>query len=162
MSSGEERARKYIAKYNPEITRQRLVATREEVFRKYPRGVRRLRMIEDVVAEILNDAGIAGGLRATYHGFARKLQKRLYTHSLVFWDQLTEGCVYDWSTSYGLDKEILETIGKKVNFAMRIILSLEGKVQLSEKELELIKEGGKKIYDMVATRMKEGEEREES
>jgi len=162
MRSGEERARKFIAKYNPEITRQRLLATREEVFRKYPRGVRRVRMIEDVVSEILNDAGIAGGLRTTYHGFARKLQKRLYTHSLVFWDKLTDGCVYDFSTSYGLDKEVLEKIGKQVNFAMRIILSLEGKVQLSKKELQMIKERGKKIYEMVTTRMKEGEEKEES
>lgn len=143
MKSAEERSRKYIAKFNPEITRQRLVATKEETLEKYLKGVNRLCLVQDIVSNILNDRNIGGGVRTTYHAFARKLQKRFYISSLVFWDDLARGCVQDFVISYGLDKETLEKIAFEIQDVIRLFLTIEGKFRPSEKELEMIKEKGK-------------------
>jgi len=147
MRSARDRTRKYLAKYNPEITRQRLHACKEDVKRDYFKAVRRVKMAEDVVSEALDDRAISGGIRTTYHAFARKLQKRLYRTSLIFWEKLTKGCIEDFVISYGLDREILERIAEGVQDVIRLVLTVEGRVRLSEKELELVKERGRRFFE---------------
>jgi hypothetical protein len=158
-TSAEERAEKWGSKYNPEITRQRLRVARHRAKRNFYKGVRRIALIDSVTRDILDDFGIVACTRSNYYGFARKLHKRLYNNSMVFWSDLIEGCIKDFATSYRCEEEILRKISSEVDFATRFILTTEGRFIPTQAEIEVLKERGKKMIEKYPELLKlvEGE-----
>jgi len=152
--TAEERARKFINKFNPEIIRQRFIVAKEDIREKYPRTVSRLQAVESVVAEILDRYGITAGTRATYYSFGRLLQKRLYNTSVNFWEREIEGVKQRFKISYGLDEKILDEIARGTQHVISLILMMEGRVFLSEEELQKIKERGKRYFEELARAMR--------
>jgi hypothetical protein len=111
---GLEMFRKYSAKYNPDVVRQRLLDVRDVALARAQGGLNAVDTIRSMVRDYLDQRGITGGERATYLAFALALWKHVGRQGGAASDKIADGLIQYFSTAYGLDTTLLTDIANAI------------------------------------------------
>jgi hypothetical protein len=111
---GLEMFRKYSAKYNPDVVRQRLIDVRDVALARAQSGLNAVDTIRALVRDYLDQKGITGGLRATYMAFALELWRLTSRQGGAASDKIAEGLIQKYATGFDLNTEILTDIANSI------------------------------------------------
>jgi hypothetical protein len=112
--SGIEMFDKYSKKYNPTVIGTRFADVKDTALARAQAGLNAVATIRDMVRDYLDQAGVTGGVRATYIGFALKLWKHVNRQGGSASDKLAAGLISYFKTAYDLDETILTDIANSI------------------------------------------------
>jgi hypothetical protein len=109
---------KYQKKYNPTVVETRFTDVQDVAFARAQAGLHSVAVIREMIRDVLDTQGVAGGDRATYLAFALKLWKHVSRQGGANKEKIKDGLVAYFKTAYGLDESILSAIGDAIIVAV--------------------------------------------
>lgn len=116
--TGIDMVAKYQAKYNPTVISTRFTDVQNVAFSRAQSGLHAVSVIRGLVLDVLDNAGIAGGARATYLAFALKLWRHVSRQGGANKEKIKNGLVSYFKTAYDLDESLLNAIGDAIIVAV--------------------------------------------
>jgi len=108
--SGLDMWKKYQAKFNPTVISTRFTDVQQIALDRAQEGMNAVATVRDLVRPVLDEYGIAGGMRATYLAFATALYKHVIRQKGDVAKNTSSGLKSYYVTAYGLDPNILDEI----------------------------------------------------
>jgi len=108
--SGLDMWKKYQAKFNPTVVSTRLTDVQQIALDRAQEGMNAVATVRDLVRPVLDEYGIAGGMRATYLAFATALYKHVIRQKGDVAKNTSSGLKSYYVTAYGLDPNILDEL----------------------------------------------------
>ena len=109
---------KYEKKYNPTVIGTRFGDVADVAKARAQAGLHAVATIRGLVSDILDQNGIAGGIRGTYLAFALKLWRHVTRQGGANKVNIKNGLKAYFKTAYGLSEDILEAIGNAIIVAV--------------------------------------------
>jgi len=108
--SGSDMFQKYSAKFNPTVIGTRFGDVKDVALTRAQEGLNTIATVRELVKPILEEAGIAGGLKATYLAFATALLRHVLRNKGESATKIAQGLKAYYTTAYGLDPAICDDI----------------------------------------------------
>jgi hypothetical protein len=111
---GLEMFRKYSAKYNPDVIRQRFLDVRDVALARAQGGLNAVDTIRAMVRDYLDQKGVTGGLRATYMAFALELWRLTSRQGGAASEKIANGLIQKYATGFDLNPALLTDIANSI------------------------------------------------
>jgi hypothetical protein len=108
--SGLDMWQKYNAKFNPTVIGTRFTDVKELALGRAQEGLNLTATVRDLVRPILDDKGVAGGLRATYLAFGTALMRHVVRQKGDSATKISSALKSYFVNAYGLDPSICDEI----------------------------------------------------
>jgi len=108
--SGSDMFQKYSAKFNPTVIGTRFGDVKDVALTRAQEGLNTVATVRELVKPILEEKGVAGGLKATYLAFATALLRHVVRNKGQSAAKIAQGLKSYYVTSYGLDPAICDDI----------------------------------------------------
>jgi len=108
--TGIDMYKKYEKKFNPALIGTRFTDVRDLALERMQAGINLVATVRDLVRPILDEYGIAGGVRATYLAFATALMRHVIRQKADVATKTANGLKSYYTTAYDLDPSICDEI----------------------------------------------------
>jgi len=108
--TGSDMFQKYSAKFNPTVIGTRFGDVKDVALTRAQEGLNTVATVRELVKPILEEKGVAGGLKATYLAFATALLRHVVRNKGQSATKIAQGLKSYYVTSYGLDPAICDDI----------------------------------------------------
>jgi len=108
--TGIDMYRKYEKKFNPAVIGTRFTDVRDLALERMQAGINLIATARDLVRPILDEYGVAGGLRATYLAFGTALLRHVIRQKGKVATKTADGLKSYYTTTYDLDPDICDEI----------------------------------------------------
>lgn len=108
--TGLDMFKKYQKKFNPTVIGTRFTDVQEVALERAQAGLNAIHTVRELVRPILDEYGIAGGLRANYLAFATMLWKHIVRQRGDAAKKIADGLKAYFVTTYDLDPTVVDEI----------------------------------------------------
>lgn len=108
--TGLDMFKKYQKKFNPTVIGTRFTDVQEVALERAQAGLNAIHTVRELVRPILDEYGIAGGLRANYLAFTTTLWKHIVRQRGDAAKKIADGLKAYFVTAYDLDPTVLDEI----------------------------------------------------